>query len=59
MGAVGDLNAFFLIPDRPEVFNLPPKPVLPSTFQKTAYTSAFIAAMGLGIIAWNVLAAKD
>ena len=37
---VGALNAFFLIPDRPEVFNLPPKPVLPSTFQPAAYTAA-------------------
>jgi len=44
MGAVGDLNAFFLLPDRPEVFNLPPRPVLPSTFQPAAYASGVIAA---------------
>ena len=44
---VGPLNAFFLIPDRPEVFNLPPKPVLPSTFQPAAYTAALLAAAAL------------
>ncbi len=59
MGAVGDLNAFFMIPDRPEVFNLPPKPVLPSTFQKAAYTSGFVAALALGALAWNIMAAKE
>ena len=36
---VGPLDAFFLLPDRPEVFNLPPEPVLPSTFQPAAYAS--------------------
>jgi formate dehydrogenase iron-sulfur subunit len=48
MGAVGDLNAFFLLPDRPEVFNLPPDPVLPSTFQPAAYTSLAVA---IGVMA--------
>jgi formate dehydrogenase iron-sulfur subunit len=49
MGAVGPLNAFFLLPDRPEVFNLPPDPVLPSTLQPGAYASliAMIAATAL------------
>jgi formate dehydrogenase iron-sulfur subunit len=52
--AVGPLNAFFLIPDRPEVFNLPPAPVLPSRFQPAAYTSgllaaAAVAAVGIGV----------
>jgi formate dehydrogenase iron-sulfur subunit len=43
MGAVGDLNAFFILPDRPEVFNLPPDPVLPSTFQPAGYASLAVA----------------
>jgi formate dehydrogenase iron-sulfur subunit len=48
MGAVGNLNAFFLLPDRPEVFSLPPDPVLPSTFQPAAYASLAVA---IGVIA--------
>ncbi len=55
MGAVGDLGAFFVLPERPEVFNLPPAPVLPSTFQPAAYTSGFIAAIALGAAALLVL----
>ncbi len=50
MGAVGDLNAFFLLPDRPEVFNLPPDPVLPSTYQPGAYGS-LAAAVGVMALA--------
>ena len=45
---VGELEAFFLLPDRPEVFGLPPKPVLPSTFQPAAYISGI--AMGLTMV---------
>ena len=55
MGAVGDLGAFFLLPDRPEVFNLPPRPVLPSTFQPAAYASGAIAALALTCVALFVL----
>src|SRR4051812_13597598 len=29
-GGIGDLHAFFLLTDRPEVYNLPPAPTLPS-----------------------------
>jgi formate dehydrogenase iron-sulfur subunit len=42
--SVGDLNAFFLLTDRPERYNLPPDPVLPSTRQPASYTSAAVAA---------------
>jgi len=42
--SVGDLNAFFLLTDRPEKYNLPPDPVLPSTRQPAAYASAAVAA---------------
>ncbi len=51
---VGALNAFFLIPDRPEVFNLPPKPVLPSRFQPAAYTAALLATTGLALLGARV-----
>jgi formate dehydrogenase iron-sulfur subunit len=59
MGAVGDLNAFFLLPDRPEVFNLPPRPVLPRMFQRAAYTSGFVAALALGALGIAVFARYD
>ncbi|HET7813240.1 MAG TPA: 4Fe-4S dicluster domain-containing protein [Candidatus Baltobacteraceae bacterium] len=45
--SVGDLNAFFLITGRPEAYNLPVRPVLPSTRQPAAYTAAAVAALGL------------
>jgi len=43
--SVGDLHAFFLLTDKPEVYNLPSQPVLPSTRQPAAYASAGIAAL--------------
>jgi formate dehydrogenase iron-sulfur subunit len=51
---VGPLNAFFLIPDRPEVFNLPPKPVLPSKFQPAAYTAGLLAALAMTAVGISV-----
>lgn len=42
--SVGDLNAFFLLTDRPEKYNLPVDPVLPSTRQPAGYVSAAITA---------------
>jgi len=52
---VGDLNAFFLLTDRPEKYNLPERPVLPSTRQAAGYTSAAVAAAALALAAWVVL----
>jgi len=51
---VGPLGAFFLLPDRPEVFNLPSKPVLPSRFQPAAYTSGLLAAAALALVGMRV-----
>ena len=48
---VGELNAFFLLPDRPEVFNLPPQPVLPSRFQPEAYSAGLAMGAALAGIA--------
>ncbi len=50
--SVGDLNAFFLLTDRPEVYNLPERPVLPSTRQAAGYTSAAIAAGALALVGY-------
>lgn len=51
-GGVGPLNAFFLLTDRPEAYNLPAQPVLPSTRQPAGYAAAALAAAGLTIVAW-------
>ncbi len=58
-GPVGDLGAFFLLPDRPEVFNLPRDPVLPSTFQPAAYASGFAVAIGLATVTWWLFSRPD
>lgn len=53
-GGIGPLNAFFLLTDKPETYNLPPEPVLPSTRQRAGYTAAAAAAIGLAIAGWMV-----
>ncbi len=45
--SVGDLNAFFLLTDRPEAYNLPSRPVLPSTRQPAGYGAAALTAFTL------------
>jgi formate dehydrogenase iron-sulfur subunit len=47
--SVGDLNAFFLLTDRPEAYNLPERPVLPSTHQRAGYTAGALAAASLAL----------
>jgi formate dehydrogenase iron-sulfur subunit len=41
------LNAFFLLVDKPEAYNLPPDPVVPTKNGKDAWTSFAFAAVGL------------
>lgn len=53
-GGVGTLNAMFLLTDRPEVYNLPVQPVLPSTRQPEGYATAALAAALLGLAGWFV-----
>jgi formate dehydrogenase iron-sulfur subunit len=48
--SVGDLNAFFLLTDVPEAYNLPARPVLPSTHQPAGYASAALAATALTLV---------
>ncbi|GAC1658559.1 MAG: 4Fe-4S dicluster domain-containing protein [Vulcanimicrobiaceae bacterium] len=48
--SVGDLNAFFLLTDRPEAYNLPPRPVLPSTHQPAGYATGAIVASAFALL---------
>jgi formate dehydrogenase iron-sulfur subunit len=56
---VGDLNAFFLLTDRPEKYNLPERPVLPSTRQPAGYKAAAVTAAALALVGWAVLRGRD
>jgi len=43
----GGLNAFFLLVDRPETYNLPPNPVAPAKRAGTSWVSMALASLGL------------
>jgi formate dehydrogenase iron-sulfur subunit len=45
------LNAFFLLLDKPEVYNLPPNPVVPTKKSGDAWKSMGIAAAGMALAA--------
>lgn len=45
------LNAFFLLVDKPEAYNLPPNPVVPTKKVKDAWTSFAVAAQGMIAVA--------
>lgn len=45
------LNAFFLLLDKPEVYNLPPDPVVPTKKVKSAWISMAAAAAGMAALA--------
>src|SRR5215472_16087163 len=47
--AVGDLNAFFLLVDEPNVYNLPDKPHLPQAQVIPAYVATVITGVMLGV----------
>jgi formate dehydrogenase iron-sulfur subunit len=47
--SVGRLNAFFLLVDTPEVYNLPEKPLLPQAQVVPAYIATAIAGAVLGL----------
>lgn len=46
--SVGDLNAFFLLVDRPEVYNLPEHPHLPQAQVIPGYIATALTAIALG-----------
>jgi formate dehydrogenase iron-sulfur subunit len=53
------LNAFFLLVDKPEVYNLPPAPIVPTRNGKESWMSFAYAAVGLAVFALgSVFAAK-
>jgi formate dehydrogenase iron-sulfur subunit len=45
------LNAFFLLVDKPEVYNLPPDPVVPTKRVKDGWMSMAAAAAGMALVA--------
>ena len=47
----GGLNAFFLLLDRPEVYNLPPDPVVPTVKGRESWAFAGVAAAGMFLTA--------
>ncbi len=51
----GGLNAFFLLVDKPEVYNLPPDPVVPTMKQPAAWASVALAALGTAAVALGVV----
>ena len=47
----GGLNAFFLLVDKPEVYNLPPDPVVPQKLQGDAWRSVAVGAAAMAAMA--------
>jgi formate dehydrogenase iron-sulfur subunit len=45
------LNAFFLLTDKPEVYNLPPDPVVPTKKAPESWRSAALGTLGLAALA--------
>ena len=54
---IGDLHAFFLLTDRPEVYNLPPAPSLPSRRVRPGLLGGVATMVGLAIAAAAVFGA--
>jgi formate dehydrogenase iron-sulfur subunit len=50
-GGIGDLHAFFLLTDRPEVYNLPSAPTLPSTRLKPGLARGLATMAGFAVAA--------
>jgi formate dehydrogenase iron-sulfur subunit len=45
------LNAFFLLLDKPEAYNLPPDPIVPTKTVKDAWKSMGLAVVGMAVTA--------
>ena len=54
----GGLNAFFLLVDKPEVYNLPPDPVVPTKNVAQSWLSMAFAALGVAALAFGSVAAS-
>lgn len=57
-GGIGELNAFFLLTERPEVYNLPAAPTLPATRVAPALRAGVALLAGLVAVAAALLAPK-
>ena len=56
----GGLNAFFLLVDEPEVYNLPPDPVAPTKKSGESWVAMALAGLGMvAVAAFSVLASRD
>ncbi|MFL5344551.1 MAG: 4Fe-4S dicluster domain-containing protein [Hyalangium sp.] len=51
----GGLNSFFLLVDKPEVYNLPPDPVVPTKKQPGAWAAVALGSLGMAIAALSVV----
>ena len=58
-GGIESLNAFFLLTDRPEVYNLPAAPSLPSTRVRPSLLAGLGVLAGLAVAAIGLLAGAD
>ncbi|MHB8152632.1 MAG: 4Fe-4S dicluster domain-containing protein [Vulcanimicrobiaceae bacterium] len=58
-GGIGPLNAFFLLTEEPQTYNLPAQPVLPSSRQAAGYAAAAVAALGLALAGWAIFRSGD
>ena len=52
------LNAFFILTEAPEVYNLPARPVLPQNNTGKAFLTTLGAALALGVAAIAALRGK-
>jgi formate dehydrogenase iron-sulfur subunit len=50
-GGIGDLHAFFVLTDRPEIYNLPSAPTLPSTRVKPGLLTGLATVAGFALAA--------
>jgi formate dehydrogenase iron-sulfur subunit len=48
-GDIGDLHAFFLLTERPEVYNLPSAPTLPSARVRPSLLAGLVTVAGLAL----------
>ena len=53
------LNAFFLLMDKPEVYNLPPDPVVPTKKTKQSWASMALAGLAMAVVTAVCVAAGD
>jgi formate dehydrogenase iron-sulfur subunit len=58
-GGLDHLHAFFLLTDRPEVYNLPPAPTRAATRVKPSLLTGLAAMAGLAIAALGILAGRE